>query len=257
VLVKFVALIMRADNDGEGGIMALVSLIIRERHGHRVPRRLVLLGIVGAALVFGDSLITPAISVLSAVEGLELLNPALSRFVLPGAVAIIVGLFALQRRGTAVIGAWFGPVMLVRFTAIGLCGLRGVITDPGVLRGLSPISAVQFLRTDGLTGYLALGGVVLAVTGAEALSQTSGTSVPRRSGARGSRRRRSSSARSRSRARPWASGICRARRFATPRRTIQDRSTFRSSTPRSRSGCCCPWSPSEARLDWPPPAGSP
>jgi len=169
VLVKYVALIMRADNDGEGGIMALVSLIVRERRGDRVARRLVMLGIVGAALFFGDSLITPAISVLSAVEGLELLSPSLSRFVLPGAVAIIVGLFAIQRRGTAVIGAWFGPVMLAWFTAIGLCGLRGIVNDPGVLRGLSPLYALQFLRTDGLTAYLALGGVVLAVTGAEAL----------------------------------------------------------------------------------------
>ena len=169
VLVKYVVLIMRADNDGEGGIMALVSLLVRERHGGRVPQRLVLLGIVGAALFFGDSLITPAISVLSAVEGLELLDPSLGRFVVPGAMVIIIALFAIQRRGTAVVGAWFGPVMLVWFTAIGLCGLLGVLENPSVLRALSPTYALQFFRADGLTAFLALGGVVLAVTGAEAL----------------------------------------------------------------------------------------
>jgi KUP system potassium uptake protein len=129
----------------------------------------VLLGIVGAALFFGDSLITPAISVLSAVEGLELLDPSLSRFVMPGAMVLIIALFAIQRRGTAVVGAWFGPVMLVWFTAIGLCGLLGVLENPSVLRALSPTYALQFFRADGLTAFLALGGVVLAVTGAEAL----------------------------------------------------------------------------------------
>jgi len=169
VTVKYVALIMRAQNDGEGGIMALVSLLVRERHGGHVPQRLVMLGIVGAALFFGDSLITPAISVLSAVEGLELLRPSFGRFVVPVAVAIIVVLFAIQRRGTSVVGGVFGPVMLVWFTAIGLCGLRGVIEDPSVLRGLSPTYAIDFFRADGLTAFLALGGVVLAVTGAEAL----------------------------------------------------------------------------------------
>ena len=169
VLVKYVALIMRADNDGEGGIMALVSLLVRERPGGRATHRLVLLGIVGAALFFGDSLITPAISVLSSMEGLELLSPSLSRLVVPGAVIIIALLFAFQRRGTGVVGRWFGPVMLVWFVAIGLCGLRGVVDDPGVLRALSPTYAVQFFRADGLTAFLALGGVVLAVTGAEAL----------------------------------------------------------------------------------------
>jgi KUP system potassium uptake protein len=169
VLVKYVALIMRADNDGEGGIMALVSLLVRERHGGHVQQRLVLLGILGAALFFGDSLITPAISVLSAMEGLELLDSSLGRFVVPGAVVIIVALFAIQRRGAAVVGGWFGPIMLLWFTAIGLCGMRAVLDDPGVLRGLSPTYAVEFFRADGLTAFLALGGVVLAVTGAEAL----------------------------------------------------------------------------------------
>jgi KUP system potassium uptake protein len=169
VTLKYVGLIMRADNDGEGGIMALVSLLVRERVGARAPRRLVLLGILGAGLFFGDSLITPAISVLSAVEGLGLVQPSLARFVVPVAFAIIVMLFAIQRAGTAVVGRWFGPVMLVWFSAIGLFGLRGVAAHPGVLRGLSPVYAIDFLRSDGLTAFLSLGAVVLAVTGAEAL----------------------------------------------------------------------------------------
>lgn len=169
VLVKYVLLIMRADNDGEGGIMALVSLIVAERRGGPAPRLLVLLGVGGAALFFGDSLITPAISVLSAVEGLELLDPSLAVIVVPAAVVVIVLLFAFQHRGTSVVGGWFGPVMLIWFLAVGLFGLRGVAEDPAVLGALSPVRAVDFFRADGLAAFLSLGGVVLAVTGAEAL----------------------------------------------------------------------------------------
>ncbi len=168
VFVKYIALIMRADNDGEGGIMALVSLLVRERDAGR-QSRLVLLGIVGAALFFGDSLITPAISVLSAVEGLEVVDPGLKQYVLPIAVVIIVALFAIQRAGTGAVGRWFGPVMLVWFLCIGLAGLRGVVADPSALRALSPTYAVAFFRADTLTAFLALGAVVLVVTGAEAL----------------------------------------------------------------------------------------
>ena len=169
VFVKYVALIMHADNDGEGGIMALVSLLARDRRPATNPRGLILLGIVGAALFFGDSLITPAISVLSAVEGLELVNPSFHSYVLPAAVVIILVLFMIQRAGTGDVGRMFGPVMLVWFIAIGLCGLIGVAADPGVLRALSPTYALAFFRADWLTAFLALGGVVLAVTGAEAL----------------------------------------------------------------------------------------
>jgi KUP system potassium uptake protein len=169
VFVKYVALIMRADNEGEGGIMALVSLLARERAPSGNPRLLIMLGLVGAALFFGDSLITPAISVLSAVEGLELVDPTLHVYVLPVAAGIIVALFAIQRAGTGAVGRLFGPIMLVWFATIGLCGLRGVAADPGVLRALSPTYALAFFRADTLTAFLALGGVVLAVTGAEAL----------------------------------------------------------------------------------------
>jgi KUP system potassium uptake protein len=169
VFVKYVALIMRADNDGEGGIMALVSLLARDRRPRANPRALILLGIVGAAFFFGDSRITPAISVLSAVEGVELVDPSFHSYVLPAAVVIIVVLFAIQRIGTGEVGRMFGPVMLVWFIAIGMCGLVGVAADPSVLRGLSPTYAVAFFQTDRLTAFMSLGGVVLAVTGAEAL----------------------------------------------------------------------------------------
>ncbi|MHB1472298.1 MAG: potassium transporter Kup [Dermatophilaceae bacterium] len=169
VFVKYVALIMRADNDGEGGIMALVSLIVRDRRATGSQTKLIMLGIVGAALFFGDSLITPAISVLSAVQGMELVDPSLTSVVQPIAAVIIVALFAMQRAGTAVVGRLFGPIMLLWFAAIGLCGLRGVAADPGILRALSPTYAVAFFRAESLTAFLALGAVVLVVTGAEAL----------------------------------------------------------------------------------------
>ncbi len=172
VTVKYVALIMRADNDGEGGIMALIALLLRLRVGkgrRRVFMALAALGIVGASLFFGDSIITPAISVLSAVEGLEVVQPSMHEFVVPIAAAILVGLFAVQRYGTAVVGRLFGPVMVLWFTTIAAFGINGIVEHPGILRALSPHYGVQFFADDGLTAFLALGGVVLAITGAEAL----------------------------------------------------------------------------------------
>jgi KUP system potassium uptake protein len=171
VSVKYVALIMRADNDGEGGIMALIALLLRLHvgGGRKAVLALAALGIVGASLFFGDSIITPAISVLSAVEGLEIVQPSLSEIVVPVAAAILIALFAAQRLGTAVVGRVFGPVMAIWFAALAALGINGIAHHPGILRALSPVYGVRFFADDGLTAFLALGGVVLAVTGAEAL----------------------------------------------------------------------------------------
>src|SRR3954466_6316374 len=167
VSVKYAGFIMRAHNRGDGGIMALTALVQR----NRVARRgaLVTLGIFGAALFFGDGVITPAISVLGSMQGVEVAAPSLSHLVLPLSVGILIGLFALQRFGTETIGWLFGPVIVVWFGVIGLMGLNEVIGDPAVLQGLSPTWGIRFLGDHGTAGYLVLGGVVLAVTGAEAL----------------------------------------------------------------------------------------
>ena len=170
VSIKYVTFIMRADNDGEGGIMALISLIQRTalKGG---PHKLVLiaLGIFGASLFYGDGMITPAISVLSAVEGLEVVSPRFESYIVPIALVILTGLFVVQRFGTGALGVLFGPVMAVWFGVLGLLGLVEVISHPGILRALSPSYAVEFFIDNPTTAFLALGSVVLAVTGAEAL----------------------------------------------------------------------------------------
>ncbi len=167
VSIKYAGFIMRAHNHGDGGIMALAALLER----HRVARgaALVTLGIFGAALFFGDGIITPAISVLGSLQGLKVAEPALAHLIVPLSVVILVALFFLQRRGSGTIGWLFGPVILVWFIAIGLLGLSQVVKDPAVLQGLSPTWGARFLIDNGAAGFLALGGVVLAVTGAEAL----------------------------------------------------------------------------------------
>ena len=167
VSIKYAGFIMRAHNRGDGGIMALTALLQR----NRVARAgaLVTLGVFGAALFFGDGIITPAISVLGSLQGLEVAEPGLSHLVVPLAVGILIGLFVLQRYGSGTIGWLFGPVIVVWFVAIGLIGLKEVLKDPAVLQGLSPTWGVRFLIDHGVSGYLVLGGVVLAVTGAEAL----------------------------------------------------------------------------------------
>jgi KUP system potassium uptake protein len=167
VSVKYAGFIMRAHNRGDGGIMALAAIVRRRRVPHAAA--LVTLGIFGAALFFGDGVITPAISVLSAVSGLEVPVPSVHHLVVPISVAILVGLFVIQRRGTGAVGGLFGPVMLVWFVVIGGLGLHEVILHPGVLQGLSPVWGARFFSRHGAEGFLALGGVVLAVTGAEAL----------------------------------------------------------------------------------------
>jgi KUP system potassium uptake protein len=167
VTVKYAGFIMRAHNRGDGGIMALTALLQRNRVAY--AGALVTLGIFGAALFFGDGIITPAISVLGSVQGLNVAEPSLSHLVVPLSVAILIGLFFIQRYGSGTIGWLFGPVIIVWFVAIGLIGLKEVIHHPAVLQGLSPTWGVRFLTDHGASGYLVLGGVVLAVTGAEAL----------------------------------------------------------------------------------------
>src|SRR6266487_1858810 len=167
VSIKYAGFIMRAHNRGDGGIMALTALLQRHKVAYRAA--FVTLGIFGAALFFGDGIITPAISVLGSVQGLKVAEPGLAHLVVPISVAILIALFFLQRRGSGTIGWLFGPVILVWFVAIGLLGLNQVVKDPAVLQGLSPTWGVRFLIDNGAAGYLALGGVVLAVTGAEAL----------------------------------------------------------------------------------------
>jgi KUP system potassium uptake protein len=167
VSIKYAGFIMRAHNRGDGGIMALTALLQRNRVAYGAT--LVTLGIFGAALFFGDGIITPAISVLGSVQGLEVAEPGLSELVLPLSIGVLIGLFVLQRFGSAAIGRLFGPVIIVWFTAIALLGLKEIVKDPAVLQGLSPTWGARFLVTHGVAGYLVLGGVVLAVTGAEAL----------------------------------------------------------------------------------------
>jgi KUP system potassium uptake protein len=170
VTLTYVTLVMRADNDGEGGIMALVALVRRwGARGGRITMVLVALGILGAALFSGDSMITPAISVLSAVEGLKVTDPGLAGWVVPITAVIIVALFAVQRRGTGAVGGLFGPVMIGWFVVIGACGVTGIIDRPEILEALSPVYAVKFIVGDFGTAFFSLAGVVLAVTGAEAL----------------------------------------------------------------------------------------
>ena len=163
VSVKYIALVMRADNRGEGGILALLALLPRDRLA------LVMLALFGAALLYGDGIITPAISVLGAVEGLEIITPALAHWVVPLAVLILLGLFLVQKRGTAGVGAVFGPIMLIWFVTIAVLGGAEIAHNPSVLLALNPWYAARFAATAGMPAFLVLGAVVLAVTGAEAL----------------------------------------------------------------------------------------
>ncbi|GAB3777841.1 potassium transporter Kup [Ramlibacter monticola] len=170
VTLKYVALIMRASNDGEGGIMALLALASRTAAGQpKLRHRLLLLGTFGACLFYGDSVLTPAISVLSAVEGLEVVAPALKPWVLPLAIAILVGLFAAQRQGTGTVGRWFGPVVIAWFLVIGAVGAWQVAQAPEILRAVDPLHAWRFLHARGWGLFVAVGAAVLAITGAEAL----------------------------------------------------------------------------------------
>jgi KUP system potassium uptake protein len=170
VSIKFVSLIMRADNDGEGGIVALIAKVQAATFGQgRRKYVLVLLGVFGAALFYGDGMITPAISVLSAVEGTEIISPGLKDAVIPITVAILTALFAIQRFGTGVVGRLFGPIMVAWFALLAVTGAVEIGRDPEILRAISPTYAVDFLFEHGSTAFIALGSVVLTVTGGEAL----------------------------------------------------------------------------------------
>jgi KUP system potassium uptake protein len=169
VTIKYVLLIMRADNNGEGGILALMALAQRVSTGAKTRRALALVGIAGACLFFGDGIITPAISVLSAVEGLEIAAPSLEQYVLPIAVVVILLLFAAQYRGTGTVGRVFGPIMLVWFLVLGALGLLEIIQHPFVLLAVSPSYAVALCIQYKWLAFIVLGAVVLCVTGAEAL----------------------------------------------------------------------------------------
>ena len=170
VSLKYVTFVMRADNKGEGGIMALMALAQRSMSGSARARWILgLIGIFGAALFYGDGVITPAISVLGAVEGLEVAAPSLSRFVVIIALVILAGMFALQRHGTDAVGKAFAPVMIVWFVVLAVLGVNQIMQHPQVLWALSPVYAVRFFISHGYASFIALGGVVLSLTGAEAL----------------------------------------------------------------------------------------
>ncbi|MES2128670.1 MAG: KUP/HAK/KT family potassium transporter, partial [Pseudomonadota bacterium] len=170
VSLKYVTLMLRADNRGEGGIMALMALVLNsvsKKSGWYVP--LMMTGVFGATMFYGDSVITPAISVLGAIEGLEVAAPGLTQFVVPLTIIVLVALYSLQRRGTAGIGRWFGPVMVVWFAALAVMGVINIAKAPEILYALNPLHAFRFMFEQRLIAFIALGAVVLAFTGAEAL----------------------------------------------------------------------------------------
>ncbi len=170
VTIKYVLFMMRADNHGEGGIMALLALLLRTTGTSTGTRWLLMcLGLFGAALFYGDGMITPAISVLSAVEGLQVATPAFKPYIVPVTIVVLLILFMLQRGGTARVGALFGPIMIAWFTILALLGIVNIIDQPSVLAAVDPAYAVRFFETNMVHGFLALGGVVLAITGVEAL----------------------------------------------------------------------------------------
>jgi KUP system potassium uptake protein len=170
VTLKYVLLVMRADNEGEGGTMSLLALVFRSTQAHpEWKHALLVLGVIGASLFYGDAVLTPAISVLSAVEGLEVATAAFKPYLVPIAVGVLIGLFAMQRSGSSKVGAIFGPITIVWFLALAVSGIFSIVQNPVVLGALSPWYAVHFLTSHGMASFLVLGAVILAVTGAEAL----------------------------------------------------------------------------------------
>jgi KUP system potassium uptake protein len=172
VSIKYIAFVLRADNKGEGGVLALMSLAAPEKRGERLSRGkrwVILIGIFGSALLYGDGIITPAVSILGAVEGLNVATPAFQPFVVPITIVLIIGLFAVQRHGTGKVGRMFGPVTFVWFVAITLLGIRGIVEDPTVFAAINPLYGINFLLHAGSTGFIVLGAVVLVITGGEAL----------------------------------------------------------------------------------------
>ncbi|MBU9821153.1 low affinity potassium transporter Kup [Rahnella sp. BCC 1045] len=168
VSVKYISFVMRADNDGEGGILTLMSLAVRNLSPRWVPL-IMFLGLVGGSFFYGDGVITPAISVLSAIEGLEIIEPSLDRFIIPFSIAVLTLLFFIQKNGTGSVGKIFAPVMVLWFVTIGVLGLSGILRNPQVLHALNPYWAVHFFAEYKTVSFFALGMVVLSVTGGEAL----------------------------------------------------------------------------------------
>ncbi|HEX7606347.1 MAG TPA: KUP/HAK/KT family potassium transporter, partial [Usitatibacter sp.] len=170
ITIKYLVVMMRADNNGEGGILALLALALREVKGRpRLKWTIIGIGMFGAAMFYGDSMITPAISVLSAVEGLEVATPVFAKFVIPITLAVLAGLFFIQSHGTSKVGAFFGPITAVWFLAIGTLGVMQLVKNPAVLAALKPAYAVDFIFAYPLPGFFVLGAVFLALTGGEAL----------------------------------------------------------------------------------------
>ncbi|HBA08778.1 MAG TPA: potassium transporter Kup, partial [Methylotenera mobilis] len=170
VTLKYIVLVLRADNRGEGGVMALLALAASSVKNKLGKKTFMLgLGVMGAALFYGDSILTPAISVLSAVEGLEIVAPGLSHYVLPISITILIALFLFQKHGTEMVGKFFGPIVILWFVVLGSIGVSNIIDNPQILHAINPIHAYEFLTSRGAGIFLAVGTVVLAVTGAEAL----------------------------------------------------------------------------------------
>ncbi|MDH6248178.1 KUP system potassium uptake protein [Polynucleobacter sphagniphilus] len=170
VSLKYVLFVMRANNNGEGGILALMALALRTAPaGSKRAFLIIMSGVFGACMFYGDAIITPAISVLSAVEGMEVISPDFTRYVLPTTILILIILFFIQKTGTAVVGNLFGPVMLVWFAVIGLMGLNQVVQNPAIFAAVNPLYAVRFMQENALQGFIVLGAVFLVLTGAEAL----------------------------------------------------------------------------------------
>lgn len=170
VTLKYVTFIMRANNEGEGGIVALMTLATNPKDSKSLRNLLLItLGLIGAAFFYGDGVITPAISVLSAIEGLELITPNFKPFIVPTSIVIIVGLFVFQRKGTASVGALFGPIMIIWFVVLAVLGISGIVEHPEVLMAVNPLHGFSFLVGNPVLGFMALGSVVLCITGAEAL----------------------------------------------------------------------------------------
>ena len=172
ICLKYMAFVMRADNKGEGGILSLMALAVRTNHGYENNRRrwwLITLGLVGAALLYGDGVITPAISVLSAIEGLNVIAPGLNDYIIPITIVVLNGLFLVQRFGTARIGIFFGPLLLIWFTVLAGMGIHWIQINPDILQALNPYWFILFLKNQGHAGFIAMGSVFLVVTGGEAL----------------------------------------------------------------------------------------
>ena len=169
ISIKYLYFVMKADNHGEGGILALTSLVMKKNQKVVKAGALVTLGVFGTALLYGDGIITPAISVLSAVEGMETINESFKDWVIPIAVVILIGLFLVQRRGTGAVGKVFGPIMVVWFLVLGVLGARWIAHEPAIFQSINPIWALRFFEHESLKAFLSLGSIFLVVTGGEAL----------------------------------------------------------------------------------------